>query len=768
MRHRALVRKLQNTMFPRSRIRHFLLVLGRGCVLAVVLAAPWLRGGVDLFVQQYLYLGMLTGLMCWIMAAAVPTREPFPIALPSTLVPIVAALALGAVQLVPLGEDLLGNNRLLDPASAERPSANGIREDRPADGLVASVGHETISLDPASTRLDLSMLVLAFVTFLLGCLLFPDQHSRCWLWATFAFNGAALAFWGIATQLDTTETLSNVLSQSVRGSPFASFVNKNNAAGFLNLCLAGGIGFLYWSANQKSRSGENLRLEKSDSSTARHTVWGRLTGWIAQLDAIQLTALFCIILIVAGISSTLSRGGFVAMTFGGLACAAALAGAGKIRVMLLSMASVLVLSVALLSFTELAETVGDRLGSLLDGRIAQNARLSNWQDALESAADFPWLGTGLGTYRFAYLPHQTELMESWFYHAENQYVEALVDGGFIGIVLVLLAIVLTFSAIRRLLRSSSLHLADGVGYVGLFALTSQSLTSCFDFGLYIPSNLMLFALICGTVTGRATSRQRHQDEGSLFASPAFKSKRFVVPLSVALLVIGFLGWREVASAAGAEVAQSGIPQLDSPTSMPIQDLEKSIERLTDAVNRRPDDANLRVSLANLWIYRYRLTVDRLLAREPGMAGPEQQQRRWRFTDISLLHERANHFQQTGNRTKLRALCEDPIIVENLLPAAENLRAARIACPIRPRIDLNSATLAFLMDSTAPSGIENIRRAVRLTPADPDVMYQAGLLAEQGGYTQLANRYWQGSMELTERYRDRILDLKARRLHPSVP
>ena len=95
--------------------------------------------------------------------------------------------------------------------------------------------------------------------------------------------------------------------------------NKNNAAGFLNLCLAGGIGFLYWSANQKSRSGENLRLEKSDSSTARHTVWGRLTGWIAQLDAIQLTALFCIILIVAGISSTLSRGGFVAMTFGGLA-----------------------------------------------------------------------------------------------------------------------------------------------------------------------------------------------------------------------------------------------------------------------------------------------------------------------------------------------------------------------------------------------------------------------------------------------------------------
>ena len=117
---------------------------------------------------------------------------------------------------------------------------------------------------------------------------------------------------------------------------------------------------------------------------------------------------------------------------------------------------------------------------------------------------------------------------------------------------------------------------------------------------------------------------------------------------------------------------------------------------------------------------------------------------------------------------MRALCEDPIIVENLLPAAENLRAARIACPIRPRIDLNSATLAFLMDSTAPSGIENIRRAVRLTPADPDVMYQAGLLAEQGGYTQLANRYWQGSMELTERYRDRILDLKARRLHPSVP
>ena len=52
----------------------------------------------------------------------------------------------------------------------------------------------------------------------------------------------------------------------------------------------------------------------------------------------------------------------------------------------------------------------------------------------------------------------------------------------------------------RLLRSQD---EFPIALVGLFALSTQAIHACFDFGLYLPANMVLFALLCGAIASRA-------------------------------------------------------------------------------------------------------------------------------------------------------------------------------------------------------------------------------------------------------------------------
>ena len=66
-------------------------------------------------------------------------------------------------------------------------------------------------------------------------------------------------------------------------------------------------------------------------------------------------------------------------------------------------------------------------------------------------------GSGLGTYRFVYPLTQRAANSTQYYHAENQYLEALADAGLLGLGLLMVMIVIVAVACRRLLRSRPKH-----------------------------------------------------------------------------------------------------------------------------------------------------------------------------------------------------------------------------------------------------------------------------------------------------------------------
>ncbi|MFH1919100.1 MAG: hypothetical protein ABIP48_04315 [Planctomycetota bacterium] len=276
----------------------------------------------------------------------------------------------------------------------------------------------------------------------------------------------------------------------------------------------------------------------------------------------------------------------------------------------------------------------------------------------------------------------------------------------------------------------------------------------FDFGLYIPANMMLFTLLCGMVS--AASCSRTNQGGAARRSLVLQSRWMVLFIVGALGISGVLGLREVSAAARAYAAVREVPPLVSPDSLEAQQTDVAIRRLTRAAAGRPDDAELRVRLAELWIYRYRLEAYRLLPQERPTAPNGAESEYWQLTGAAVLHQRANAYHRLGDVTRLEKLRSDLIVQSNLEPAIEHLVAAKRACPILPRIDLQLAALSFVRDPNSPSGEKHLRNAVHLTPGDPDVLYAAGALAGHAWLDELMYEYWRRSLDLSWRYKDVIL------------
>lgn len=725
----------------------------RASVLAVVVVAPWLSGGVALPVAYHLYWGVVAGLFLWICGLLMLPREEShgSVLLPVLLLPLTAGLVLGAIQLAPVGRLFnieprqFGSGPLIEAVERAAAGNGGSVEGPP--------GHATLSFYPTSTRLSMAHLAMVGITLFLGAALFREARAQRWMLMVLAVNGAALAFVGIAEGLSAGGSFPWT-APDARGSPFASFVNRNNAAGFLNLCLACGVGLAsgasFGSTSATTHGSSAVRENRSVGSRRRwEPTFLRST---ACLTPRQLATAVLMVLVVAGVLCTGSRGGTISMAVAGFAVVLVHLGKHQAKPIAVLLVGMLLAGVSLACWTGLGDGLGGRLGRLVANGGSGEVRLPHWCDASRAAADFWPLGTGLGTYRYAYLPYQTRLGESWFYHAENQCLETLVEGGIVGLILLVSMVGLVLFAVVRLVGSRGQGASLAIGCAGLFALVSQCLHSMFDFGLYLPANMLLFALICGAVSGASCDKAARDGRARL--SFVLPSRWMVLVLVGVLGLFGVLALREVSAAAYAQAAVREVPRLVSPDSLEPQEIDAAIRRLTRAASRRPDDAEVRVRLAQLWIHRYRLQAYRLLRDETTREAAESE--RWRLTSTAILHQRANAYHRLGDFARLERLRSERIVQGNLEPAVEHLGAAKRACPILPRIDLQLAALSFVRHPDSPSGERHLRNAVHLTPGDPDVWYAAGSLAGQAWLNELRRDWWRRSLDLSWRYKDAIL------------
>ncbi len=230
----------------------------RVMLLAILVATPWFFGGVWARIQWVLMLlaGVLLALD--LVDRFGDQRRPHP--MPTLWLPLLAGIGLGLFQLVPLSPGVAswlaaGTLEWRHALLADRPESNSTRPESQSappetgEGLlgVRDDGRTARSLYTTVTREYLALLVLATAILVLASRHLIDRQLILWFCTALAICGALLCFFGLVQRLTWNGKFYWVFAPLSGGyESFGPFVNRNNAGGFLNLCLAAGLGLLVW------------------------------------------------------------------------------------------------------------------------------------------------------------------------------------------------------------------------------------------------------------------------------------------------------------------------------------------------------------------------------------------------------------------------------------------------------------------------------------------------------------------------------------------
>ncbi|GIW94951.1 MAG: hypothetical protein KatS3mg110_2992 [Pirellulaceae bacterium] len=617
---------------------------------------------------------------------------------------LVAALGWAGFQLVPLPSPVV---ELISPVTVRIWSMGDISE----------LGHATVrwiplSLQPEATFRSIALFAMAGGAFLLAVgLSYNDGTAltdKPWFcgacrpraigrvavlfpWVALGGAGLTLAVFGILQQLTWNGLIYWRYSFPWIAEPFGPFVNRNNAAGCLNIaigaCVTGivAVSFHFWKGS-------------------------------GRLHAFLIVTIGTVALLAAAILRSGSRGGLLSM----LAASAVVVWSIAYRrcqkplhcigLLVLPLAAGLAVAVWIGVDTKLWQRYQSlqQLSTYLnDGRVA------NWCAGLRAFCHLPISGSGFGTYRYAYQPFELQDAPQWLMHAENVFVETLLEGGLFGLTLLLAGVGHVFWVFYRKLevRASRWETAAAAG--GLYILTSQCIHNCMDLGAYVPANLLWGSIGLGLAYGTCATS----------GNPTISdSRQWRIPwVSCDVLVLGALAactWAYWPYASVARLVRLVERADERREVLELETLEHLATDLQRAISLYPGNAEAHLTLAKLeirlWQERTKSIVEDV-----------------KEASLEMLYARAVQAVRNQRMTMLRKLREDYLVEKHLHLALAHVQRARSLCPILAQAHLIAGQLAWLVRDDfleAPY----FRWAVWCGPANPAVLIPAGSFQLLGG------------------------------------
>ncbi len=221
--------------------------------------------------------------------------------------------------------------------------------------------------------------------------------------------------------------------------------------------------------------------------------------------------------IIVPIASALlagSRGGFVALFAEIVIFGALLIRSSPVsgRRSLISLGALAVTAAATLFFWIDPGGISKHLGRVVNLKITEETsytlRTQVALDSIHVIRQYPWIGAGFGTFETAYPRFQTIPTDLNWNHAHDDYVEALVESGLLGGLMIVIALVMFFrfafgNMANRLHREAGwIRFGAAVGCCGLLV------HSLMDFNLRNPATAAWFAVCLGISIGQVSSSRR--------------------------------------------------------------------------------------------------------------------------------------------------------------------------------------------------------------------------------------------------------------------
>lgn len=311
----------------------------------------------------------------------------------------------------------------------------------------------------------------------------------------------------------------------------ACFTNRNHFAEFVALTA----GPLLWWCLAKNRSQRTRQYGTATSFDEPSRLGNRGLGYLKWL-ALPIVLLALLL--------TQSRGGILAATISLVVAGIALY---QIGVLKKSWMGTFALGIAFLVAAVLVvgtDTIFRRWEAVAQLSWDQidrgEARRSVWQNTWRAAQDFLVTGSGCGSFSAVYPLYQTTRSSRLYYtHAENGYLQVLLETGLPGVVLLALAcgtlIVWTWRA-WKFAPSNRHRSATGVIAGGLLAFASHGLV---DYVWYVPALAAVVAILVGCL---ARLNQMARSEAQETAVPEKASHqsgrcRYVIPWPIPTMTI---------------------------------------------------------------------------------------------------------------------------------------------------------------------------------------------------------------------------------------
>jgi len=362
-------------------------------------------------------------------------------------------LALMLIHLIPLPEVLL---RMASEFNHERGAVFGPLHPHPEAGL--------------------RRLICWFSTFALfySATAFPFSRVRVRR-IIFVILGVAgfEAIYGLIEYAGGHQHIFNYTKIAYLDSATGTFVNRNHFANYMGmaLCLSFGVISFYWAKTKNGINGKGRPVE----------------------PVILLS--FLSVLLGAALLFSRSRAGiisvFIALIFAGLFFIT------KKRWRYFITVAMIVVAAIVLAFWLGKDPTPDRFLDIPAEVSVEDSRPAVWKESLIIWRENPIVGTGPGTFENIFRINNRSRILARYQHAHNDYLEALVENGIVGFILLFSAIGLTLFRTIRGLRSRKSRMSRFYGQALFLAALVLLFHSLFDFNLRIPANRLTFFAILG-------------------------------------------------------------------------------------------------------------------------------------------------------------------------------------------------------------------------------------------------------------------------------
>lgn len=717
-----------------SSIRGWLEWPGRACLLAAILVTPWLFGGYYFSAKFLVAVLMLIGLGVLWFEAALSERKS--LILPWLLLPMMIGICIVLFQMVPLSapvDGLLGRQR-------ELYTFLGGSDQTPA----------SISMNAAATWDQLGMLMIALAGVCLGARYFRTAGHAKLLLATGAFNGVAISLFGMVQSLTngSNGTIYWVVRLLRGGQPFGPYVNRNSAAGYLLICLGCAVGLATIVLTRKAKSKSGFSTKDMPLPTQLKM---RFLRFISELNATKLACLLACIVIGTGVLASLSRGGTLSMLIGSFVTLIFFGMARKPSISALVVLPAGLIAIFIACWLGFGAQLIDRIEHDAAKSAKDDVRIQHWVDTYPAVAEFGPLGSGVGAYGQVHRLYRSDQEQAIFVYGENQFFQTMVELGWPGLVLLVIAWLFSWYCSVFLLYRGNSPNSVGLGVAGMFMTTAVAAASCFDFGLYYTANMMFMAVCCGLVAYHAQSLSGRLKKRNWlrYETPALLAKALLLLLFAALSMFAldfYNKWRveSVVQEFPRRTFAMGYPNLD--------ETDRLIEELRPLAESTQNSESL-AYMADLFIHRCRLQTKDALAEssETGlsMLDEDANERIWSRTSLDGLHEIVWSLRDDGLLVSAAEFRSADFLRGNLREAKKYLLVNRRTSPMDAKTHLLLAQVNSLV-GTSVAASQDAERAVYLAPNKPNVRWVTGLCYLQARQVDKAAVHLKRMMELDPR------------------